>query len=312
MSLNLPDKERLRALILVAVSTTAALAGCASSDTWDRTVGNETANIDRISAAVDNPRPEVFPGVEAPAPITLRTIRDMEDLQYRDISLDEVLNYAMRETDVLRDLGGTILRNPSVLRTRYTTGLQETNPLYGMEAALSRFDAQLEASAFFNSNDQIFNNPFFAGGTNVFVQQQDDYIMELSKLTATGARLSARGITGYDSNNAPGNTFRSAWDTYVEAEMRQPLLQGGGLEFNRIAGPDSVEGIYNGVLLARVKTDINQTEFEGSVRDYVSDTVNAYWDLYFAYRDLDARRRAMQRALHTWRRWKSLADTDLL
>ena len=265
MSLNPPDRERLRALVLVAVAATAALAGCATSDTWERTFGNETANIDRISAAVDNPRPEVFPDVQVPAPITPRTIRDLADLQYRDISLDEVLHYAMQHKDVLRELGGTILRNPASVRTRYTTGLRETNPLSGMEAALSAFDARFESSAFFNNNDRVFNNPFFAGGTNAFVQDQHDYVTELSKLTATGSKLSFRGIANHDSNNAPGNTFRSAWDAYVEGEVRQPLLQGAGLEFNRIAGPNAQAGIYNGVLVARVKNDINQTEFEAAI-----------------------------------------------
>jgi outer membrane protein TolC len=42
-------------------------------------------------------------------------------------------------------------------------------------------------------------------------------------------------------------------------------------------------------LLARVRTDISLVEFETSVRDFVADVENAYWDLYYAYRDLDAR-----------------------
>ncbi len=45
----------------------------------------------------------------------------------------------------------------------------------------------------------------------------------------------------------------------------------------------------NGVLLARVNTDISIAEFEAGVRDLVSNVENAYWDLYFAYRDLDAK-----------------------
>ena len=311
MSFNLLDRERLRALVLVAFSATAlAFAGCASTETWDRTLGNDTSHIDRISASVDNPRPEVYPDIQVGEPITPRTIRDLSELNYTDISLDEVLQLAMQKKDVLRELGGTILRNPESIQTRYTTGLQETNPLSGVEAALSAFDAQLDGSAFFNNNDRVFNNPFFAGGTNAFIQDLHDYSLEVSKLTATGSRLAVRSITNYDSNNAPGNTFPSAWDTFVEGEIRQPLLQGAGLEFNRIAGPNATEGIYNGVLIARVRNDINQTDFEAGVRDYVSNCVNTYWDLYFAYRDLDARRRAMQRALETWRKWKAIADSE--
>jgi hypothetical protein len=41
--------------------------------------------------------------------------------------------------------------------------------------------------------------------------------------------------------------------------------------------------------LARVRTDISLVDLERNVREYVSDIENAYWDLYFAYRDLQAR-----------------------
>jgi len=36
-----------------------------------------------------------------------------------------------------------------------------------------------------------------------------------------------------------------------EAYARQPLLQGGGVDFNRIAGPNGTPGLINGVVIAR-------------------------------------------------------------
>ncbi len=156
-----------------------------------------------------------------------------------------------------------------------------------------------------------FNNSFFAGGTNTFQQDLNDYTVELSKRTATGSRLALRSVTNYDANNAPSNTYRSAWDSFVEGEVRQPLFQGGGVEFNRIAGPGATPGVYNGLLIARVNEDISQTDFEIAVRDYVSNVVNCYWDLYFAYRDLDARTHAMNRSLEAWNRLQALAENDI-
>ena len=41
-------------------------------------------------------------------------------------------------------------------------------------------------------------------------------------------------------------------------------------------------------LVARIRTDISIADFEIGLRDYVSNVENAYWDLYYAYRDLDA------------------------
>lgn len=287
------------------------LAGCRSQDTWRKTVGNDTAAIDRISRKVEHPVPEVHQVAWSQQPTTIRHREDLDQLQYRDLALDEVLQIALKNSDVLRDLGGTTLNNPAALETRFTGALAVTDPRFSPEAALSAFDAQLRASAFFNNNDQLYNNPFFAGGTNAFKQDLHEYEVELSKLTATGAQYALRSISIHNANNAPGNIFRSAWDTYVEGEIRKPLLQGGGLQFNRIAGPGSTPGNYNGVLLAKVNADMELVDFQKAVRNYVNDVTNAYWDLYFAYRDLDARSRAMQRALEAWNRIKARADSDL-
>ena len=85
------------------------------------------------------------------------------------------------------------------------------------------------------------------------------------------------------------------------AEVRQPLLQGAGTQFNRIAGPAQV-GQYNGVMIARINTDIALANFEEAVRNLVSDVETAYWELYFEYRALDAVIAGRDSALTTWRK----------
>lgn len=278
------------------------LSGCAANRVhqWDKTVNNETCEIDAISQQVDNPEPHLVRTVAMTSqPVTALSVSE-DEVIYRDMTLDEVLRLAMQNSTILRDLGGVVLRSPDTLKSGYTTGLQETDPRFGMEAALSAFDAQLNGSATFNNNNRIFNNSFFAGGATAFTQDLHDYQVELSKRAANGSLLALRGVTNYDANNAPANTFRSSWDTWLEGEIRQPLLQGGGLEFNRIAGPGSSPGIYNGVLIAKVNSDINHADFMSALRDYVSNVENAYWDLYLSYRELDARKKAMEKALVVW------------
>ena len=122
-------------------------------------------------------------------------------------------------------------------------------------------------------------------------------------MAATGTRFSLRNLTIFDESNQDGNFFPSAWDSQLEANVRHPLLQGGGITFNRIAGPDAAPGFNfsTGVLIARVRTDISLADFEMAVRDFVSQFEDAYWDLYFAYRDLDAKTLARDGALETWR-----------
>ncbi len=289
-------RRRIRSTLLFL-----ALTGCASSSSsLHKTIGNDTCEVDAISSQIDNPAPPAFREVSMTAPpITGRVVAESE-LIYLDRSLDQVLRDALQHSAVLRDIGGMILRAPDTVTTSLATRLQQTDPRFGMEAALSAFDAQLAASAMFNNNNRIYNNAFFAGGTTSFDQDYHAYQVELSKRTATGSLLSVRGINNFDGNNAPANTFTSAWDSWIEGEIRQPLLQGGGLEFNRIAGPGSTPGVYNGVLIAKANADINHADFTVALTDFIGGVENAYWDLYISYRELDARKKAMEQALVVW------------
>ena len=177
-----------------------------------------------------------------------------------------------------------------------------------MQAALSAFDAQFSTSTFWNRNDRAVNNVLLGGGTNLLVQEHGAFQAEISKRAATGNQIAFRNNTIYDGNNQPNSNFPSAWDVNFEAEIRHPLLQGGGIDFNRIAGPNATPGFYfsNGVLIARINTDISLADFESSVRDFLSDVENAYWDLYYGYRELNARMVARDNALETWRNVQAL------
>ncbi len=245
-----------------------------------------------------------------PAPITLKSPQALDSVSYRDVTLQTAIEIALQHSTVLRDLGATILRTPRVIASDQIPGLAQTNPQESIEAALSAFDAQFYALGKFQNNDRRFNNRFFGGGANSFKQDTHDYVLQMSKRTATGAEFAIRSVTDYDSNNATGNMLDSAWQTQLHAEVRQPLLQGGGLTFNRIAGPGARPGINNGVLIAKVKTDITNAEFERATRDYISNVVNGYWDLYFAYRDLEAKREALERARQTWQSYQAQKSSN--
>lgn len=231
---------------------------------------------------------------------------NMGDIAYWDLSLQEATQLALTHSQVIRDLGGTILQTPSSIQTPYDPAAVETDPRVGVEAALAAFDAEFSTSVFGEKNDRAINNEFFGGGTRILQQDLMVFQSQLRKRAATGSEFFFRHNVDYDANNAPSNIFPSAWNTNFEAEFRHPLLQGGGLEFNRIAGPNRTPGVYNGVLIARVNTDIELARFELAVRNLISDVENAYWDLYFAYRDLDAKVKARDAALDTWRKIHAL------
>ena len=83
------------------------------------------------------------------------------------------------------------------------------------------------------------------------------------------------------------------------------------LTYNRIAGPDAFNNIngrpnFRGVLIARVLADQSLADFEIGVRNMVSDTEQSYWECYFAYRNLEARKAGRDSALEAWRKVHAL------
>ncbi len=218
-----------------------------------------------------------------------------------NMSLEEAIEIAVTRSRVMRDLGATVIRAPNATTTVLEPSIEETDPTQGVYAALSAFDAQYESALLFQNNDRRLNNRFVAGRSD-FKQDLLTFHQQLRKRSAFGTELALRQNIEYDANNGAANIFPSVWNTNVEASVRQPLLQGAGVEFNRIAGPGDTPGQLNGVLIARTRTDVRLTEFEMGLRDLVSNVENAYWDLYFAYRDLDSKVAARDAALEIWRR----------
>ncbi len=226
--------------------------------------------------------------------------------EYWDLSLQEAVKMALQSSKVLGDVGGVALNTPAGVHTKYDAAITEADPRYGVPGALSAYDTTLSASTYFEKNDKALNNVFFGGGTRLLRQDAMVVQAQLTKRAMTGTEFTLRDYIDYDANNSPGNQFPHAYQNNIEMEFRHPLMQGGGISFNQIAGPSGTPGVINGVIIARINTDISLGEFEIAVRDMVSDVENAYWDLYFGYRDLDAKIMARDSALETWRRIHAL------
>lgn len=236
-----------------------------------------------------------------PEPLTLSG--DVEPT-YRDISLEEAIRMGLSQSKVIRDIGGMVLRSPLGVDTTYDTALVETDPRFGIEAALSEFDAQLSSSVLYEHNNRPLNNMLQAG-VLPFKQRTSAIQTQLMKRTAVGGEVFLRNNIDYNHNNGIANFSETIWEPYLEAGFRQSLLRGAGVDVNRIAGSSRTPGIYNGVLIARTNADISIADFEISVRNFVSDVENAYWDLYYAYRNLDAKKYARDAALRTWQQAKT-------
>jgi len=229
------------------------------------------------------------------------------------IRIDEVITTALSSTKILRSLNAQVLANPQTAAGIFDPAIQATDPFFGVEAALSQFDANLNASINHANNDDVFNNSILGGGATEVVQDLTSADFSLQKIAATGAQYTLRSNITHDSNNNPTSTFPSSFTSLWEAQVRRPLLQGSGLQFNRIAGPNAQPGFRatSGVVISRINNDISIAQFEQGVREFVNEIVSTYWDLYFAYRNFESAKLARDTALETWNTIKARFDNDL-
>ena len=65
-------------------------------------------------------------------------------------------------------------------------------------------------------------------------------------------------------------------------------------------------------MIAQANSRISAAEFHLSLRNFVSNVENAYWDLVFAYRDLEAKKSARDRTLNTWRMLENLKNEGIV
>ena len=265
------------------------------------------------------------------APLTLDNARFDETW---DLSLEEAVKITLENSKVMRSLGGritlsslqTLAARPTVSPTGesvlagaasnvYSTALQESSPgglfsdpdsaQVGPEAALAAFDTQFQTSAIWNKTDRMQNSL----ASPLLQQDVGQFSAGFSKSTASGAQFSIFSNSTYTDRINPDRPISHDWQTDISLGVVQPLLQGAGTTYNRIAGPHHPNSQTNnlgnpqfdGVMLARINTDISLTNFEIGVRNLLTDVENTYLELYFAYRNLEARRIGRDSALATWR-----------
>ena len=292
-----------RILTIVCLAVLISPAGCWFGRNEFRFPEHQVGPHETIATQIEYPDVETTMHAEIAASNPPRATENPQDQQVLDLSLAEAMRMAMSGSELIRNLGGSVVTAPAGSQTMFNPAIVESDPRTSVEAALSAFDAQFTSSLFWNKFNRPVNQTFDILFLPTIQRLQSAGLFELSKTTATGARFAVRHHVNYDRNDIFNRSlrFQSVWDIDYEAEYRQPLLQGAGVEFNRIAGPNSAAGGAGGVLLARINTDISLAEFEAGVTNLVRDVEQAYWDLYYAYRDLDAKIAGRDSALATWR-----------
>ncbi len=262
---------------------------------------------------------------------------DNHDYEFMDITLEECIAYALKNSKLVRAVPGSsqqvgniaasILSSPSsqlstALDPAITASSASTQPLTidqngnrtlprgatranqvgGVEGALAEFDAQYSSFVSYNQTDRARN----VGPNNPFNPQQfqaDDvtYQSAISKRLATGGVTTVRSQTLYGLNNIPapgtGRQFPEDYTQIFEVQVQHPLMRNRGAMVNRIP-----------VVLARINEDIALHQYEERVRNLVSQVEQTYWDLYFAYWNVETSKVARDSSLDVWRVAKAKFD----
>ena len=320
----------VRQLWVAVTSLTLVASGCAPRQPFyffeEGDLSHYVGSIQKLEYP-DSDQPPLDEAAGAVEPLTLSN-PSFDNVW--ELSLEEAIRTSLENGKVLRNLGGrfasfggprpqtgepavSLLTAPGQTPTIYDPAITETEPFRGVEAALALFDAQLTSSLTWERQNRPQNvNPT---GALIFQQKllgdQGNWTSGIQKRSATGATWGFSNSTIYDNNNSPIREVPATWTTNYDFSFNQPLLQGAGVTYNRIAGPDPFDNIFGrplfrGVLLARINADISLADFEAGVRNLISDTEQSYWELYFAYRNLEARKAGRDSSLEAWRKVHAL------
>ena len=300
------------------------LSGCHPTQPFYLFEDGDLSHYVDVATEIEHPDIQTTTLPEASQTNAPLTVLNPEFDDYWDLQLEDAVCMALHNSKVIRQIGagfggslvqsavgsfngamsrsGNLLAQPEFVQTIYEPAIQETDSNFGVEAALSAFDTQFAANLFWDRRDRPRNfrdiqNQFF---TSFDHQDTSTSAIELSKRTAPGTVYSVRANHQYDllraGSQALSQPRSSFWTGLWELEARHPLKRGGGVQVNRIP-----------IVVARIRTDIALADFEESVRDMVSSVEQAYWELHFCYRALDAEMQGRDSALVTWKKIDALA-----
>lgn len=219
------------------------------------------------------------------------TATNADALKKRDMTLHEALVIAIKNSRVIRQLRNGVA---TATATVYEPAIAETR----IEQELARFDAQLTLNLFWGADKSQLNNNITGSGQIGSAGQifkQDTFsgrapglsgsgdLLSIRKLLAPGTEVTVGFDTNYSLPNIGTRFFRSAFDSKIFGQIRQPLFQGYGVDVNRAP-----------IVIARLRADQSLWEFQKSLAELVRDVEQKYWELYAAQVQLWAQSQAIE------------------
>lgn len=293
----MPTLRGLTILTCLAALLGLNALGCRSSRDvqFDDTQGHYRATVQQIEYPDVPVGEQVFGNPETLRPPP--TVRNFDQIEYSPLTLEDAIRMAIDSNETVRQLGGSVVRSTASTATIYDPAIIETDPRFGVEQALAAFDAQIGSRFSVGVRERQLNLP---SELRYRSDQPGTFSLGVGKIAATGTEVRADYTTNYLSSNWPFNRVPSIFETVAGISVKHPLMQGGGIEFNRIAGPNGAPGNMRGIMIARVLNDVALVDFQLAVRNLLREVERGYWELYFAYRDLDAKLEGRRNAYESW------------
>ncbi|MEZ6115150.1 MAG: TolC family protein [Pirellulaceae bacterium] len=299
--------QKILAVVLIYLTV---VTGCTPTQPFFLNEDGDLSHLLTEATTIDYPDVEQPSLPDATQTHEPRTVMNDDPAEFWDLSLERAIKTALDNTKVIRTINQvrqftqigqgaasppeSLTINPDFAPTVYDAAIQEAGP-NGVETALAAFDAQFSTNLFWERTDRPQNVENSRTAEQIFARNLQrnnaNFEAELTKRAANGTQFTERFVTQYDASNRPLRVVASEYFAALEAEVRHPLLRGGGTQVNRIP-----------LLLARTQTDIAIADFEGNIRDMLKEVEHFYWELYFHYRNLDAAKTGYNSALGTWRK----------
>lgn len=206
--------------------------------------------------------------VPAPLPRTLTppTVATAVDSPEWNLSLDEAIRIALRNTDVVRVLSGVGAASSGV--TIYSPGIANAS----IDAARSVFDPTISARNGFLRGESPFER-FDPGDPNRAIIQGtrgDDYdfSFDINKRFLSGADAGLRVLADRSRTANELLPLNPRTRSTVDLSLTQPLLRGAGVDVN--SAP---------VVLAFLDTESSYFRLKNSLQNMVAGVIQGYWDL---------------------------------
>ena len=277
--------DKLRAAVMFRIMQPAAIGwglvvltgalGCAGYRPFDHQDVRYLKRLEREATQFMAEQPSPLAPPKEPAKPRLAT-EGITGSQ-RPLSLQRCIAIALAHNRELR----VVAYDPAIASTR-------------IAEAMAAFDAYLDASALWRHTETPSSSAIFAGGEEAIIEKSSQFETSITKPLPTGGSVAVSGAIGRINTSQLFTSLNPRYESNVAFSFSHPLLRNAGIEVNR-----------SQIRVERLGKRISVEQFRLQVMKLLRDVEAAYWELDTAYRDLQSREAARDRAKSTYARQRS-------